>query len=759
MRFRALAFSLSLALVLAASPRTACATAARLGSDVVPTFEAIHLKLDASKNDYSGSVRIDLAVAKETGNFTFHAEEMTLTNVELRRAGARGASGSVVTIAYAPAENGTVIVAAETPLTPGNYSLAIDFTNDFGTRAVGLYRMEKGGAGYAFTQFEADDAREAFPCWDEPIFKIPFQMTLEVPETHEAITNTPVESETRAGGWKTIVHQRTKPLPTYLLAIAAGPLETAPIPGLSVPGRIVTVKGQSHLGGLAAQMTPPLLRALEAYFGRPYPYEKLDLIAIPEYWPGAMEHPGAVTYSDNILLVDTKTASIADRRRLASITGHELAHMWFGNLVTMEWWDDLWLNEAFADWMGDKVSCEVFPEFKMELSDLQSARRSMSGDARPSTQPIRRPVESTEDLLQNVGLVYAKGKLVLAMFEGWLGPELFREGVVNYINANAWGNATADDLWKALHAASGKDLDAALATFIEQPGFPRVTAAILPENRVRLRQERFHNDGVEATPLTWTIPVALKYSDGAGVHTATVLLSDAEQIVSLEASGPIEWVKPNAGGIGYYAWQVPDEMLLTIAGASLDALTPAERIEFLGNLSLLLDAGVVSGDEYLRAVSSFASDPEPQVVSSMIDGLDKVGGAFVPPDLEDAFAVYVRRTLGPALARFGADARAGEDEAVTAFRPKLLDWLGDRGRDEEVVRHAETLAASYMRDPSSIDPSLADIAVSLAAMHGDAALFDEYQRRIENATSPSDRQRFLGALGNFRDETDRKSVV
>lgn len=749
--------ALACCLLLAASPRASHAAAGRLDANVVPTFEAIHLKLDAGQPDYSGTVRIDLRVAKETKNFSFHAEEMTITRIELRSAGAGG--GGAIAIAHAPEENGVVIAATETPLAPGDYTLAIDFTNEFGTRAVGLYRMEKDGAGYAFTQFEADDAREAFPCWDEPIFKIPFQVTLEVPEAHEALTNTPVESETRSNGWRTIVHQRTKPLPTYLLAVAAGPLEMAPIPGLSVPGRIVTVKGQSHLGELAAQMTPPILRALESYFGRPYPYEKLDLIAIPEYWPGAMEHPGAVTYSDNVLLVDSKNASVGERRRLASITGHELAHMWFGNLVTMEWWDDLWLNEAFADWMGDKVSSEVFPEFKMELADLQRARRSMSGDARPSTQPIRRPVESTDELMQNVGLVYAKGKLVLAMFERWLGPDLFREGVVSYINANQWGNATADDLWKALHAASGKDIDAALATFIEQPGFPRVTAVVLPDNRVRLSQERFHTDGVAVEPLTWRIPVSLKYSDGASVRTASILLSEPAQVASLERSGPIEWIKPNAGGAGYYAWQVPAEMLQAVADASRDALTPAERIEFLGNLSLLLDAGDIAGDEYLRALASFANDPEPQVVSSLTDGLEKVSVAFVPPDLEEAFAAYVRGVLGPALARFGVDARPGEDEAVTAFRPRLLDWLGDRGRDANVLRHAEELAAAYLRDPASIDPSMADVAVELAAMRGDAALFDEYQRRFESATSPNERQRFLGALGNFRDEALRERAL
>ncbi len=242
-----------------------------------------------------------------------------------------------------------------------------------------------------------------------------------------------------ADGWQTVTFKKTRPLPSYLLAIATGPFETVEIPGLGVPGRIVTVQGQSHLASLAIRVTPPILKALESYFESPYPFAKLDFIAVPEFWFGAMENPGAVTYADDLLLLDPAMATVAQRRRQAGVIAHELAHMWFGDLVTMEWWDDLWLSESFADWMGDKVTHQVFPEFAVDVTAAQSTQNILGQDARATTEAIRRPIDSVASVLQGVGLAYAKGNAVLGMFENWLGPEVFRRGVGAYIKANAWG--------------------------------------------------------------------------------------------------------------------------------------------------------------------------------------------------------------------------------------------------------------------------------------------------------------------------------
>jgi aminopeptidase N len=719
----------------------------RLGSTVVPTAESLRLVTDANHTDYTGTARIELEVRERTSAFRLHAEEMNLDSVTLQPA----ASSSTIPITTAPGELGLVTFTSATPLAPGRYTLTIEFSNDFGTKAVGLYRMEQEGQGYVFTQFEADDAREAFPCFDEPGFKIPWDVTLVVPEGQLAVFNTPVAKETTQDGQRTVVFARTKPLPSYLLAIAVGPFETVDIPGLGVPGRVVTVRGTSALTSLAVETAPPLLHALEKWFDQKYPFEKLDLVAVPEYWPGAMENPGAITFAANILLVDPKAASIGQRRSLARVTAHELSHMWFGDLVTMAWWDDLWLNESFADWMGDKIADEVYPEYGLSMTELNAIQNVMVGDARPSAQAIRQPVEPGDDLMQNIGTQYNKGKAVLGMFEQWVGPENFRKGVLEYLRAHAWGNATADDLWAAITHVSGQNVTGAMTSFLEQPGVPLVSFEVSPVGGVRLTQQRLLNEGVEAPPLQWKIPVSMRYSDGRTTRTQTVLLTESSMSLELPAEGPISWVLPNADARGYYRWSVPPAMLARLTENPMQTMDTRERACFMSNLAALLDAGTVHGDDYLRALEHFADDPDPYVISAVANALEKVRIAFVPEELEDAFAVYIRRTLGPSLDRIGMEPAPGEPEGATLLRPMLLGRLGIDGGDDAVLTWAKKQAHAYLTDPAAVDPSLAGTVLQIAARDGDQALFDQYREHFESAQIPAERARFLSALAGFRE--------
>ena len=306
-----------------------------------------------------------------------------------------------------------------------------------------------------------------------------------------------MESETTQDGFKTVVFHQTRPLPTYLLAIAAGPLESVPITGLSVPGRVYTIKGQSRMAATAVETTPPILAALEKFFGRSYPYAKLDLIAVPEFWPGAMENAGAVTYRDRFLLIDPETASVGEKAFLVYVTAHELSHMWFGDLVTMAWWDDLWLNESFATWLGEKVTADLYPQYDTDIDAVLTAQRVMRVDARPSTKPIRRPVNSVEDIMEDLGLAYDKGKVILGMVEQWVGPVAFREGVVQYVKAHEWGSATGEDLWNALTEASGTNVEPVLASFLDQAGYPMIDVADTDGGLI-VSQRRFLNYGVDA---------------------------------------------------------------------------------------------------------------------------------------------------------------------------------------------------------------------------------------------------------------------
>jgi len=719
--------------------------AGRLPAGVRPTFEAITLDLDPAQAGYTGSVRVELEVEKPLSTFSFHAEEMEVTSLKL--AGAAGA----VAAQHAPAALGQHTVTTGAPLAAGRYVLEVAFKNDYSTQGLSLYKMTAGGEAYLFTQFEADEARGAFPCWDAPEFKFPYQMTLRVPAALLALSNTPIEKETTEGGTRTVAFAKTPPLPSYLLAVAVGPLETVDVPGTSIPTRVVTPKGASALAADAVRVTPPILAALEKYFGRKYPYAKLDLIAVPEYWYGAMENPGAIVYRDIFLLLDPKGSTSRDRLGLVAITAHEIAHMWFGDLVTMKWWDDLWLNESFASWMGNKVTNEAFPEFKLPSTEVENVQGAMRSDARPSTRSIRQPVKPTDNIIAGADeLAYQKGQSVLGMVEAWLGEAAFRKGVLAYLSAHEWKNATAADLFSALSKASGQDVPAVLDTFLSQPGVPLVAVEGVAGRTVTLSQKRFVNAGAEVLSGRWRIPVGLRYKDAAGVHRQTTLLSGERSTATLPGRGAVEWVYPNSGEDGYYRWSVPTAMLQALA-TSPDHLSLSERVGLVGNLSALLDAGTLDGGAYLGLLRLLARDPEPEVVAAVLTGLRRVKDTFITVETQEPFAAYVREALTPALRRFGMEKKAGETESVSALRPDLLLWLGADGGDAQVRAAALTWARAWMKDPAAVDPTVAGTALRLAALQGDRALFDEYVQRIDRSTVPTQRALLVDALGYFRD--------
>lgn len=721
----------------------------RLGTDVRPTYQVIELKIDPSTTSYSGATRISLRIERDVPAIRLHSEGIEIARVRLE-----GAEG-VIKAKHATEKDVLAITPAK-PLAPGSYGLRIEFTNEFNTQAVGLYRMESGGIGYAYTQFQAIDARKAFPCFDEPGFKIPYQFRVTARESDAVVSNTPLRYESKAAGWKTLEFQTTKPLPTYLLAVAVGPMDSIEIPGLPVPGRVYTPRGQAGLATYAARMVAPILKAQEAYFATPYPYEKLDFIAIPEYWAGAMEHPGAITYKDSVLLLDPDRVSAGQRRNAARIISHELAHMWFGNLVTMEWWDDLWLNESFADWFGDKIVVQLHPEMKHDLSELRDLNGVMSSDALVTAEPIRKPVATGADLLGNVGLAYDKGKAVIGMFERWIGPAAFRAGVNRYLRENAWRNARAEAFWKALSEEAGADVAGAMATFLDQPGIPLV-GITRDGNAITLRQRRFASYGSKVNDETWRIPVGLRIASGGSVIDRTVLLTGSETTIEIDGAASIDRIVPDADGAGYYRWSLGDEALLALARGG--TLTDRERVKFIGNLGALLEGGIVGGDTYLEILAVLARDEEPLVVSAVVSEIGAVREAFVTDDLEDDFARWVRATLAPALDRFGLDARPEEDETVSGFRPRLVGWMGDVAGDETVVAWAKARAAQYMADPSSLDPAIAGACLGILAKDGDRGLFDRMRKEFLEAKSPAVRANYLAALGAFDDPEIRDAAL
>jgi alanyl aminopeptidase len=471
-----------------------------------------------------------------------------------------------------------------------------------------------------------------------------------------------------------------------------------------------------------------------------------------------MENAGAITYADRVLLLDSRSATREQRRRLITITSHELAHMWFGDLVTMAWWDDLWLNESFASWMGDKAADRAFPELEIAARSIREAQQAMDVDALPSARAIRQPVAGVDNLLQIAdALAYDKGQSVLGMTEAWVGPEAFRKGVLDYLEKHAWGNATAADLWGALGRASGRDVAAVLESFLDQGGVPLVAAEPLPDGRVRLSQSRFL-PGATPDATLWRIPVTLDYPVTGGSRRETVLLAKASEVVALPgAKGRLAWVHPNAGESGYYRWRLAPEQIEALA--ALPDRSLRERMGLIGNLSALLEAGVVHGDAHLRLLARAAADPHPDVLLAVLDGIEHAQDTFAFEAPLPGWAAWVRATLRPALVRIGPAPRPGEPEEAAPLRGRLLAWLALEGEDAEAQEYGQQLARRFLADPAAVDPALVGPALRIAAANGDRALFDTYRARFEAATVPAERAAFLVSLGAFRNPEVQEAAL
>ncbi len=724
----------------------------RLTREVVPVAQAVTLTIDPARDDYTGTAHIDLVVNAASTSFRLHSLGPVVTVASVVDSAGRT---TPLTAAVTDAKIGLVTLTAPAALAPGSYALDLKFTAKFSRDGLGLYKTVSRGDSYLFTQFEDQHARRAFPCWDEPSFKIPWQLTLTVPAAQEAVTNSPVaqESADAAAGTKTLYFGRTPPMPSYLVAIAVGPFEYTPVPGLAVPGRIISPRGQKALAAEAVKLSPALLHGLEEYFGTPYPYAKLDQIGVPEYVYGAMENAGLITYRDTSLLLDPTRASFASRRSLTHVITHEMAHMWFGDLVTMSWWDDLWLNESFADWMAAKIVDRVHPEMRTEIGEVGNADIALRADAQPSVRPVRRLVLASNVGMEDPELIYNKGKAILRMIEGWIGEEKFRTAMHAYFAKHRWGNTTAADLWAAFDAASGENISAMLAAFIEKPGVPLVAFTFTPDGKLQLSQSRFYNLASDAAPSTtlWQVPVTFSWSARGKVRHERILLREASQIVDIPGLADAEWIFPNTGQTGYYRWTLPPAFNARLAAKAVSVLTTSERLGLLTNAAASLDSGRLSGADYLAFLAAFSRDEEPEVVQRVIGGLERVRDLFVSAKQETAFNALQLAFLRPSLDRIKLTPQPGEAPHIAPLRTALLEVLGTEPAAPDVVALARRLTADFLRDPESVEPALTNVAIGIAAYHGDAALFDSFAGMLTTAKTPAARSAAITGLTGFKD--------
>ena len=720
----------------------------RLPPGVTPTRYAITLAPDLDAATFEGTVAIDIEVDDVTDHVVCNAAELTVHEAWVDRDGDR-----IPATASIDVDNEQVRFDLDQKLPSGPAVLHVAFAGILNDKLRGFYRStfvdDDGDARtIAVTQFEATDARRAFPCWDEPAHKAVFSVTLEVEDDLLAVSNGPeLARDSLGGGRSRITFADTMPMSTYLVAMVVGPLEvTGPVDVDGIPLRIIHRPGQGHLAGFALDIGAFALRYFADYYGIAYPGDKVDMVAVPDFAFGAMENLGCIVYRDALLLIDPETANQSERQAVVDVVAHELAHMWFGDLVTMSWWNGIWLNEAFATFMEMKCCDAYRPEWDRWMHFGRERSAAFDTDALATTRPIEFPVHSPADAegMFDV-LTYQKGSAVVRMLEQYLGEEAFRDGIRRYLQTHQFGNTETGDLWDALEAETGEPVRAMMDSWIFQGGFPLVSVTEGPEGSVRLHQEMFRYLG-DADGTTWHVPVVVRSGSGDTSTTSRVVLDGPEVVLPIEGTP----VMVNAGGHGFYrsAYEPARYADLLDALATVD---PLERYSVLDDSYALLLRGELSSGALTRLLRRLVDIGEEdlsiwQLGADVVHMLDRV----VSSDDRAPWADWVTTTISPLWISLGPEVADGDSDRRRALRGLVLGLLGMIG-DEEALERSADLFARAVADPASVDPGLASGALSTVAAHGGADTFDAILDRWRHGDTPQEQVRHLYAAATTRD--------
>ena len=740
------------------TPRLESRAVSRLSAHVRPERYRLHLDVDPRRDRFAGELEIELHAPSGTRAIELHAVDLDIEEASVEDDDGRVA----VKATRRNPKRESVTLRLERDLASAGARIRLKYTGPLRRDLRGLYLARSGRRRYAATQLEAADARRMFPCFDEPDKKARFAISVTIPTRHRAVSNGPVASETTRGARKTLHFRETPPLSTYLIALVVGELEVSRARRCGhTPIRVWHVPGKGHLVAFALEAAVESLRRLERYFDLPYPYDKLDLIAVPDFEFGAMENAGAVTFRESLLLVDPATITARERKRVAEVIAHELAHMWFGDLVTMAWWDDLWLNEAFATWMAFSIVDDWKPEWRMWLDFQHDRANAFALDALVNTHPVYTEVRTPDEADENFdAITYEKGAAIVRMVEHWLGAATFRRGVRRYIRRHREGNARAADLWRALEEAAGRPVAPIVRAWIERPGFPLVSARLRERSgrsELWLEQERFFASprGRERErSARWPIPAVVRVRPARGrTRLVRALVSRRRERIDLGASGDVRWAYANADEGGFYR-PLHDRALLEELRAELARLQPAERMGLLGHQWAGVRADRAPLGDFLDLVDRLADEDHSEVLDAAIAPLDWLDDRVLPRLASadrDRFKSWLGARFGPAFGALGWEATRGESDATRARRRSLLHLCGSLAEDAAVLAEVEGRIPGYLRDRSVLEPNLAGLVVALAARTGSKSRFDAYLRTMKRARTPQERTRFEAGLASFRD--------
>jgi aminopeptidase N len=734
---------LVLAFVAAAAP----SFAQRLPGGAVPDHYDITVAPNLAAATFAGTERIAVRLEKPTSVIVLNAAEIAFDRVSITTAG-RTLEATVT----ADAEKEQVTFTVPSQLSAGAATIDIAYRGILNDQLRGLYLSKANNRRYAVTQLEATDARRMFPSFDEPAMKATFSLTAIIDDGDHAISNGAVISDKPGPGpgQHTVRFDTTPKMSTYLVALAVGDFECIDGGADGTPIRICSTPDKKRLTGFALESAQQVLRYYNRYYAVTYPFKKLDVVAVPDFAAGAMENAGAIFYRESYLLADPKNASTAVRKNVAVVLAHEMAHQWFGDLVTMQWWDDIWLNEGFANWMESKPVEAWKPEWHIDLDDVQSNQTAMGLDALRSTRPIRSKASTPAEINELFdAIAYEKGAAVVRMVERWLGEETFRKGVNAYIEKFKYGNARAEDFWSTVAHTADKPVDQVMKSFVDQPGVPIVNVTVNCSGNagsVAVMQERYVRDGnAPVDAQLWSIPVCIKTPSG---KTTCRVVSDKTATIALDSCPA--WVMPNAGARGYYRMGYSPEMLRALA-PHVDSLEAAERIALLDDDWALVRAGRHDVGSFLDLASGFKAERNSAVLGTLAGTLGLIDRALTTDATRPAFRAWVSSLLKPALQEIGWMPRAGESGDVASARATLVGTLGAVSRDPEVLSKARELAMQELAKPGSVQPELVNVVVDLAALAGGRALYDKYLERRRRATDPEEKYRYLNALTSFTD--------
>ena len=722
----------------------------RLTKDVLPSRYDLRFHLDLDHWTSTGWERIALTSKKASREIVLHAVELDIT--------AANVDGIALENARFETDAQVAILRFAKEIPAGDHALEIEWTGGIRESLRGLYRSVRGEERYAATQFEAADARRAFPCFDEPEFKAKFALELVHPSGNAAIANMPVASGEDIADHRTRTRFRETPvrISTYLVAFTVGPYESTPetkTPS-KIPVRCWLPPGLASQAIFARDAHVRSVEWLQDYTAIPYPFIKVDAIGIPDFEAGAMENPGAITYRTRLLAADEKNASIVTLKGVFSTAAHELTHMWWGDLVTMRWWTDLWLNESFASFVGEKCTAALNPEWRYWRDFVADNTSAFNLDALASTHPISIEAKNAEEASERFdAITYTKGAAVLRMIESYLGEDAFRAGVRIYLNRHKEANASADDFWHALDEASGQDVTSIMNAWIKEPGHPIVTIEVRRSNGgldLALSQTRYFSDK-DAKPSSqrWPAPLVLRYGTANGMREHRLLLATASGHVRIDGA---EWIYPNAGGRGFYRWQL-DEAGDRLLDAGVKQLAPEERLSLVDNAWALTRTGRASLASFLRRLDSLAGEEDRTVIGAISDSLAWLGSYAVRDRTEGPFARFVESFYRPIFEQIGWRPRDGEDSDTREKRARVIGMLGYHAAAEDIRRGARDRVLRHLEGTEPLHPDGAGTIIGVAATEGDDAVWDRYVRRMQaaQATDAQEEARFRQALISFED--------